>query len=201
MTDQPLLRSLRDTRVLAVHPADQDGEELVRHLRRIGCQVSQAWPPPARIPGGTEVVFHLIDRARPPFLDAAAPGPFAVVGIIEYEDPAVLRQLITVNARGVVVKPVRPFGILGTLVTARAAQRYEAQLVQKAEKLNENLRVRRELEKSVRILMDEQGLGEAEAYELIRRQAMDQRQPLATIASSIVFAHGALRRSRPSPPS
>ena len=31
------IRELRGTRVLVIHPADEEMDELLRHLRRIGC--------------------------------------------------------------------------------------------------------------------------------------------------------------------
>ncbi len=190
MSGEALLRTLRETRVLVVHPPDRDGEELVRHLRRIGCQVRSLWPQPETIPDQVDVVFRLIDRQCPASLgQPTGPAPFALVAIVDYEDPLVLNALIDANVRGVVTKPVRPFGVLSTLVMARAAHRYEGRLLQKVHKLEETLRSRREIEKSVRILMMMRGLSEDDAYQLIRRQAMDRRQSMAAVASSIIHAH------------
>jgi AmiR/NasT family two-component response regulator len=194
MSGKVLLRSLRETRILVVHPADRDGDELVRHLRRIGCQVRVAWPQPETVADEFEVVFFLVDRERPVPLAHADSGPrFALVAIVDYEDPQVLNALIDANVRGVVTKPIRPFGILSTLVMARAAQSYETRLLQKVNKLEETMRSRREIEKSVRILMSASGLSEGDAYQLIRRQAMDRRQSMASVASSIIHAHSLFR--------
>jgi hypothetical protein len=37
-----LLRELRSLRVLLFHPEDQDGQELIAQLQRIGCQVKRS---------------------------------------------------------------------------------------------------------------------------------------------------------------
>ena len=188
MSGQALLRALRETEVLVCHPQDRDGEELVRHLRRIGCRVRHVWPPPDALPEAIDVAFLLFERHQRPPVDACD-ARFAVVAVIDYEDPSILNALIDANVRGVVTKPVRPFGILSTLLTARASQRYEARLRQKVAKLEETMRSRRDIEKSVRILMNAQAISEEAAYQMIRREAMQRRQSMAVVASSIISAH------------
>ncbi|MGQ9364905.1 ANTAR domain-containing response regulator [Azospirillum sp. ST 5-10] len=190
MNSKGLLRTLRELRVLVLHPEDRDGEELVRQLRRIGCRTQTQWPPPARIDPAVDVVFLLMDRAMPPRdLLGDEAEPFALVGIIDYEDPAVLDQMIDADVRGVVTKPIRAFGILSTLVTARAAHRQATRMHQRLRKLEDTVRARREIERCVRILMDGQGLSETDAYRLLQQRAMEQRQSLGTVAASIVSAH------------
>jgi AmiR/NasT family two-component response regulator len=191
-----LLRTLRETQVLVCHPLDRDGEELVRHLRRIGCRVRHSWPPPAAIPSETDIVFLLFERHQRPGFAECREGPagFALVAVIDYEDPAMLDVLIDAGVRGIVTKPVRPFGILSTLLTARVAHKYEARLHQKVAKLEETLRARRDIEKSVRILMAARTISEEDAYQLIRREAMQKRQSMAVIASSIIAANSVFER-------
>ncbi|SDR59818.1 Two-component response regulator, AmiR/NasT family, consists of REC and RNA-binding antiterminator (ANTAR) domains [Rhizobiales bacterium GAS113] len=193
MSGHVLLRTLRETQVLVCHPQDADGDELVRHLRRIGCPVPHVWPPPRPIPSDIDVVFLLFDRSRKPAVEEGHPG-FALVAVIDYEDPSMLDVLIDADVRGVVTKPVRPFGILSTLITARVAHKYEARLHQKVAKLEETLRSRRDIEKSVRILMAAQAISEDAAYQMIRREAMQKRQSMAVIASSIIAANSVFER-------
>jgi two-component system, response regulator PdtaR len=97
-----------------------------------------------------DIVFLLFERNQRPCFAEGRDGHagFALVGIIDYEDPAMLNVLIDAGARGIVTKPVRPFGILSTLITARVAHKYEARLHQKVAKLEETLRARRDIEKS-----------------------------------------------------
>ena len=39
-----ILRGLRSLKVVVIHPQDQDGEELLAQLHRIGCEVEVCWP-------------------------------------------------------------------------------------------------------------------------------------------------------------
>ena len=50
-------RELRSLRVLVFHPDDQDGQELIGQLQRIGCQVKAFWPPLDKLPEEADLVF------------------------------------------------------------------------------------------------------------------------------------------------
>jgi AmiR/NasT family two-component response regulator len=197
---QPLLRKLRDTLVLVVHPADEDGSELTRQLQRIGCRVRRQWPPPQRLDDDVDVVFALVERSEPAaFLAGDAAAACAFIAILDYEDPALLDLIIGLGARGVVTKPIRAFGILGTLLTARTAQRDVQRLGQKVAKLEDQLRARREIERSIRILMARNGLSEADAYRALQRLAMEHRQSLGAAAATVVSADAVLSTLGPAP--
>jgi two-component system, response regulator PdtaR len=190
---QSLLHGLRETHALVVHPRDRDGEELIRHLQRIGCQVQSIWPPPAQVPKHANVVFYLLERQGSSYLPWR-PGdrPLALIAIVDYESPTVLRALIESNAHAVISKPIRPFGILTNLVMARALHSYEMRLIGKIGKLEETLRSRRDIDKAIQILMSIRGISEDEAYKAIRQQAMSKRVSTALIASSIINANEVL---------
>ena len=55
---------------------------------------------------------------RPPWT-ARSDGPI-VIGLVDYESPTTLKALLDWKAHGVVNKPIRPFGIMSSLVLARA---------------------------------------------------------------------------------
>ncbi len=52
-----ILRDLRSLKVVVIHPQDQDGEELLAQLQRIGCDVEVCWPRLDCLPFGTGLVF------------------------------------------------------------------------------------------------------------------------------------------------
>jgi len=191
--EQRLIGELRSTRVLVVHPPDQDGDVLVRQLRRIGCNVRTVWPAPARLSDDVDVVFLLVERAgsaaAPP--REAASGP-ALVAIVEYENPTILRGLLDSGAQAVLAKPLHAAGLLSTLVLARAQAAYERRLQTKIHKLEEQLRARRDVERATRLLMHIKQLSEVEAYELMRSQATRLRLPLAEVAARLLGASDVL---------
>ena len=56
------------------------------------------------------------------------------------------------------------------------------------QKLEETLKARRDVDKSVKILISLKKISEVEAYELIRQQATQKRLTMAEIAVSIINA-------------
>ena len=188
-----LMEDLRGARVLVVHPRDAEGDALIDQLKRIGCNVRGLWPPPAEIPRDVDTVFHLVEAAETPdFMASATDDGPTFVAIIDYENPTVLKRLLDSNAHGVVNKPIRPFGILSSLVLARSAHGYARRLQGKVQKLEETLKARRDVDKAVKILVTLKKIGETEAYELIRQQATQKRLSMAQIAATIIGAQEVL---------
>lgn len=188
-----LIQNLRNMRVAVVHPRDQDGDDLVRQLQRIGCQVQVVWPPPAQLPLPLDAVFFLLDR------DTRSSMPWrmsdlqvAHIAIVDYENPTVLKALLDSSAHGVLVRPIRASGVLANLVLALSQRGYEGRLLSKIAKLEDTLRTRREVEKATRLLMSLRSLTEDEAYQFIRKQATAKRVPIGTMAASIINAHAML---------
>ena len=184
-----LIEELRGARVLVVHPRDTEGDALLDQLKRIGCNVRGIWPPPVELPNDIDTVFHLVETSETPAFVASASddGP-TFVAIVDYENPTVLRRLLDSNAHGVINKPIRPFGILSSLVLARSLRGYTRRLEIKVQKLEETLKARRDVDKAVKILVTLKKIGEAEAYELIRAQATQKRLSMAQIATTIIGA-------------
>ena len=184
-----LIEELRGARVLVVHPRDAEGDALLDQLNRIGCNVRGIWPPPVELPRDVDTVFHLVETAETPaFIASASEGGPTFVAIVDYENPTVLRRLLDSNAHGVINKPIRPFGILSSLVLARSMRGYTRRLESKVQKLEETLKARRDVDKAVKILVTLKKIGEAEAYELIRSQATQKRLSMAQVAATIIGA-------------
>ena len=185
----PSLEVLQQLRVLVVHPHDPDGATIIRHLQLIGCQVEAMWPPPAKLPDRTDVVFYLIDdqtrRSLPWFADLP---PAAIVAVVEHDTPDVLGLLSDCMPQAVVSKPANPFAILTSLVVARNIFRYEDRLHTKVRKLEETIRSVRAVEKAKLILMKSKNIEEKEAYEHIRKHAMNRRMPIGKVAPAIIDA-------------
>jgi response regulator NasT len=68
-------------------------------------------------------------------------------------------------------------------------------LRQELQKAQTQLSARKRIERAKGILMREQSLSEDEAYQRLRRLAMDRGQTLAGVAERIIDAHELLRRT------
>ena len=74
-------------------------------------------------------------------------------------------------------------------MAARSVSRYERRLKAKVRKLEETLRSIRQVEQAKAILMRVRNLGEEEAYEFLRKRAMDRRVPVGSVAAAIIEAN------------
>ncbi len=177
-----ILDDLRRARALVIHPSDEEGAALVEQLRRLGCTVTLAWPPPAAQLDDAQVM-HLL-----PSIEEAEP---AVIAIVAYESPTSLKAIADVNAHGVLNKPLHPRGVLTQFALARYRRGYEGRLTSKINRLEETMKGRRTVEKAVRLLVELNRIDEA-AYKMLRDRATAARVPMASVAEGVVSAHEAM---------
>lgn len=189
--DFKLLRRLRQTRVLVIHPEDQDRLTLIAHLKRIGCQISTSWPVPPSVPDDVDVVLFLLNRLDDAKALAwmAANDTITRIAIIAYETPEILAELERLHVHGVLSKPIRVFGVLAALTTAIGVSRHEARLKQRIYSLDETLKARRQIEKAVAILSETKGIDEAAAYKRLRDKSMASKISIAALAEAIIASN------------
>ncbi|WP_223479611.1 ANTAR domain-containing response regulator [Oricola indica] len=185
---------LRGLKVSVIHAADRERDLLVNQLRRIGCQVSPIWPMPDAPPQGMEMVIMDLDHRFQPVkswsVEENAP---VLIAMLEYEDPVTVKALLDAGVHGVLVKPLRPAGILSTLSLACWLHGYHQRLEAKVRKLEITIKAQRDISKAARILAALQDVPESDAFESIRSQATRQRIPMADVAASIIGAQDILK--------
>lgn len=87
------------------------------------------------------------------------------------------------------VKPYREEELAPAIEVALARFR-EFQTVQKqVDDLQQALETRKLVDRAKGILMDKQGLSEAEAFRKIQKMSMDNRKPMKDVAEAIILAH------------
>jgi AmiR/NasT family two-component response regulator len=192
-----ILRDLRGLRVLVVHPPDNERVRLVEHLRRIGCMVEMHWPVPECWSDGCDVMLLAVEHDVRGDIqrllksnDGTRPTLIAIVG---YEDPSTLQLVLEAGAVAVIERPIRPFGLLTNLTIARSIWLDKRVTEKRIRKLERKLSGLQRIQKAKAILMDGQGLSEAEAYESIRRQAMAKRLSMDDMAAAIIHANELLQ--------
>lgn len=190
---QPIFKTLRSLRILIIHPKDREGEELIRHLNRIGCQVDAVWPIPSEIEPRIDVVIIMVreDQTRQLqdlFNDGRKLGP-TIIALVDYEIPTVLQAVLDIGAQAVIGKPIRPFGVLTNLVLARQNWSQENHLNGKIHKLERKVAGMKKLNLAKALLMKLHNICEEEAYKILRDQAMAKRVTTEEIASSIINAN------------
>jgi AmiR/NasT family two-component response regulator len=189
-----LLKELRSLRVLVFHPDDQDGQELIGQLGRIGCQVKAFWPPLDKLPEEADLIFFAM---RPEILSMDLPwlrkeGLPPMIPVVNYENPVIIEAVLQLNAYGVIASPVKSSGLL----TAIAVAVHQAEKSRTREKyvgrLEQRLTAQRKLAKAKAILMLTRNMSEEEAYNLIRNRAMTKRMTTEEIADAVIKANDIL---------
>jgi AmiR/NasT family two-component response regulator len=186
-----LLRQLRSLNVVVFHPEDQDGQEIIGQLHRIGCRVQAFWPALDKLPADVDLVFLAV---RPEVLSIDLPwlrreGAPPVIAVVTYENPVLVEAVLALDAYGVIASPVKSFGLLTSMVVAinqaqRACER-EKMLV----RAEQRLASQRKIAKAKAILMQSRGISEDEAYKLIRSRAMGRRVTTEEIADAVIQAN------------
>ncbi len=187
-----ILKDLRKLKVLVIHPNDEQGSDICRHIERIGCKVRMVWPCPKRIKANTDVVFlqTLQDQPftkLPAWLKDENDNP-TIIAIVDYENPTVLQTVYEIGAHAILNTPVKPFGLLANLVIARTHWRKELVLGSRVHKLETKIRNIHAVEHAIAILERANSISREQAYEFIRTKAMERRLTTEDIAQEIVAA-------------
>lgn len=185
---------MRNLRVLVF---DHDGAlaGLSRIMRECGYAVVAG--PPSVEAGGA---LALARRLRPDVILLAAEHPAAQalsdrlaegrVAPVVWASTAGSRDLVE-QARGARVAAVlraeaERFDLQAAVELAVAAFREQRHLEKTVAKLEETLQARKVVERAKGVLMEQFGLKEAEAYDRMRRLAMDRRKSLRDVAEAIL---------------
>lgn len=169
-------------------PPDPDGQALVRSLQRLRARVRHVWPP-EEIAGEGDVLFCQLGEDLPRRLPWLPGRPaMALVAVLPREAPLQAEALRNCAPHGVLELPASPAMVEAVLQTAREQFLYAGRMQRRIEKLDENLRTIRAVERAKAILIGSRRLSEEEAYGFLRRKAMERRISIGALASLIVDA-------------
>lgn len=192
------LKNLRDLSVAVVHPLDQDGKALLDQLNRIGCRTELIWPPTKSLPSGTDIViagvfFDSHNELKVMLKKTKAPTP-TVLAIVNYENPAMLQNVLELGAFAVISKPIREFGMLTNLVVARSKWEESTHLADKSVRLQKKIVAQKNIASAKQIIMELQSISESEAYRVLRSKAMAKRVSIEEMAVAVMNAKDLLSK-------
>lgn len=192
--DSPDLYPYKDLRIAVLTARNDHGEQLIRELQRTRAEVKHIWPIPERIPADYDVVFCDMVDDLPLRMDALPGMPtFALVVVLTNAtqvDPKTLENCVP---HAIIHLPVTRQAVISSLVVSRSHFLYEQRLRKRIRQLDENLLSVRNVERAKVVLMEKMGLSEDEAYVQLRRQAMERRISVSTLAAAIIDAQDVLR--------
>jgi AmiR/NasT family two-component response regulator len=173
---------------------DAEGEQLMRELRRTRANVVRQWPMPRTLSVEPDVLFC---EFAPDLVTRIPWNPgeprCALVILLPYSGGYDPDAVCKCSPGAVLYRPFQPHAVLTALMLARAQFQYEKRLRARIERLDENLRLLREIEEAKRILMEREQLSEQDAYGRMRSLAMKRRTTLVQLACQIVDSAALLR--------
>jgi len=115
-------------------------------------------------------------------------NPFPIVLLTSHYDAETVERAKSAGVMGYLIKPLRESELAPTIELAIANFQEFIALQKENENLKKTLEARKTIERAKGILMDRQGLSEAEAFELIKRKSMDMRKPMVEIAQAVILS-------------
>lgn len=183
-------KALWDLNVAVIAERDDDGERLMRELQRLRCNVRHIWPMPPQVPVQFDLVFCTLTEDLPQRIPWIPGEPEAALVVIDRGAGELNLQLIhNCAAHGVLHYPATSRAIQTCVALARGHFLYEKRLRGRIDKLDENLRTMRSVERAKSLLIRMKDVTEEEAYNYLRRQAMERRVTIGAVANAIIDSH------------
>jgi AmiR/NasT family two-component response regulator len=183
----PSSPQLWDLKIAVVVARDDDGERLIRELQRLRCVIKHIWPMPAQIPAQFDVVFCALSIDLPQRLPWIPGEPSSALVVVDCgEGPLDLSVLHNCAAHGILHYPTTSRSVEAALSLARGHFLYEKRLRGRIEKLDESLRTMRSVERAKSLLVRIKDMTEEEAYNYLRKQAMERRVTIGVVAKAVV---------------
>jgi len=116
-----------------------------------------------------------------------------VLLLTAYSQQDLVQRAKEAGVMAYIVKPFHEADLAPAIEVALRRWREFRELEREVEDLKEALETRKLVDRAKGILMDTQGLSEADAFRRIQKTSMDQRKPMKEVAEAIVLAHEAGR--------
>jgi two-component system, response regulator PdtaR len=172
------LRSLLEAAGHEVVAEARDGEEAVELARAHEPQLAIM---DVKMPhlDGIEAARRILDER-----------PIPIVMLTAYGQEELVSRAIEVGVFGYLVKPFRENDVVPAIRAAVARHAELASLREETETLSEALAARKTIERAKGILMDKQGLSEADAFARLRKASQASSRPMKVIAEAVIATLG-----------
>jgi two-component system, response regulator PdtaR len=117
-----------------------------------------------------------------------AERPIPILMLTAYNDEQLVRRAAKAGVYAYLVKPFRPADLMPAIETAVARYEEMQALREETATLADALAARKAIERAKGLLMEREGLSEADAFARLRRASQISGQPLKAIAEAVVAA-------------
>jgi two-component system, response regulator PdtaR len=112
--------------------------------------------------------------------------PIPIVMLTAYGQDELVSRAVEAGVFGYLVKPFREADLLPAIQTARARHEELSALREEAESLAEALAARKAIERAKGLLMEKEGLSEADAFARLRKASQLSGRPLKVVAEALI---------------
>jgi two-component system, response regulator PdtaR len=117
-------------------------------------------------------------------------SPIPIVMLTAYGQDELVSRAVEAGVFGYLVKPFRETDLLPAIHAARARHDELQALREEAESLAEALATRKLVERAKGLLMEREGLAEAEAFARLRRASQVSGRPMKVVAEALIATFG-----------
>lgn len=190
------LPNFRGRRALVLHRADNNRLTLIRQLESLGLRVEVSWPADDVSAEGFDVVFFDADMGYDGlFAWPAARPPVPLVALMGSEAPGRIEWTLAQAPAAYLYKPVGSTGVFSALAIAFHTFKTHWELKTEVAELTRRAKARPAVFKALLIVMERFGLSEQAAYEMLRREAMNQRLSIEEL-SQVIATEGSAEPDR-----
>ena len=112
--------------------------------------------------------------------------PIPIVMLTAYGQEELVARAVEAGVFGYLVKPFREQDLVPAIETARARHAELQAVREEAESLAEALAARKAIERAKGLLMEKEGLSEADAFDRLRSASQVSGRPLKVIAEAVI---------------
>ena len=182
--------NFRDQRVLVLHRMDRNCAAIVEQLERLGTIVSVQWPAMRVTAAGADALFFDSDLGFDE-LFAWQPGQaeLPMVAILGSEAPGRIEWTLAQEPSAYLMKPVGSTGVFSALSIALHNFALRRSREQALRRMEERLQLRGQVLRAAMALMKRHGIGDEEALQLLRAEAMRRRATLEAVSVWVLDGH------------
>jgi two-component system, response regulator / RNA-binding antiterminator len=166
---------------------DEQGHFLTRELQRTRARVNIRWPIPDRIGENTDIVVcEFIPDLSGRFAWAPGEATAATIVLLSQGGRYDLRSLRSAVPDSIIHRPYTASAISTALSIGWDHFTFNRRQKGRIDRLDENIRSMRDIERAKQMIMTKKSMNERNAFGLLRSMAMERRQTIAALATSLV---------------
>jgi two-component system, response regulator / RNA-binding antiterminator len=192
------LPNFRGRSALVLNRSDSNSETLVRKLENLGLAVDVCWPAERVSAKGYDVIFFDADLGYdglfswPPDLP-----PVPMVAMMGSEAPGRIEWAISRTPSAYLTKPIGSTGVFSALAIAFHTFNTQRKLKTAIADLHRRAKARPVVIKAILAVMNQHGVSDTAAYQLLRTESMKQRMSIENLCAQIANSDAAAMNRMP----